>query len=102
MATSTTPHAAAQWAPRLCALAPIVVLAALVIGFLDPHGGETPLAAASLAVAFLAAGCGLGGAFLAALAVEKVPGFVRPRWALPCAIVGVVGGFLGGILGVIT
>jgi hypothetical protein len=102
MATTPTPHPAALWSPRLCALAPVVAVAALVIGWFDPHGGENPIAASALAVAFLAAGVGLSGLFLSLLASERVPGFVRPGWSLPCAIGGIFGGFLGGLLGVIT
>jgi hypothetical protein len=102
MSTPSSPVAAARWAPRLCAFAPVVAFAAFVIGWLDPHGGENPIAATALAVAFLAAGVGLAGLFLSLLASERVPGFVRPNWALPCAIGGIAGGFLGGLLGVIT
>jgi len=102
MATPPTPHAAARWAPRLCAAAPLVAIMAFVIGWFDPHGGENPIAAAALAVAFAAAGFGLSGLFLSLLASERVPGFERPRWSLPCAIGGIFGGFLGGLLGVIT
>ncbi len=102
MTTPPPPLAAARWAPRLCALAPVVAFTALVIGWFDPHGGENPIAASALAVAFMAAGVGLAGLFLSLLASERVPGFVRPRWSLPCAIGGIFGGFLGGLLGVIT
>lgn len=93
---------AATWGPRLCAVAPFVAAISLVIGFLDPHGGENPLAASALAVAFLAVACGLIGLFLALYATEKVPGFVRPRWAAKAGVAGIAGGFLAGILGVVT
>jgi uncharacterized membrane protein YfcA len=86
----------------LCAVAPFVAAASFVIGFLDPHGGENPLAASALAVAFVAVACGLIGVFLLLYASEKIAGFVRPRWAAPMAVGGILGGFLGGIVGLIT
>ncbi|MBL8861704.1 MAG: hypothetical protein JNK02_06790 [Planctomycetes bacterium] len=93
---------AATWGPRLCAVAPFVAVVSFVIGFLDPHGGENPLAASALAVAFVAVASGLIGLFTSLYATEKVPGFVRPRWAAPAAVGGIAGGFLGGIVGLIT
>jgi len=93
---------AAVWGPRLCAAAPVVVATSLVVGFLDPHGGESPLAASAFVVAFLAVACAFFGGFLCLFATEKVPGFVRPKWATACAITGIAGGFGAGLLALIT
>lgn len=93
---------AAVWGPRLCALAPCVVVASLVFGAFDPHGGENWIAASAFVVAFGAVACALFGGFMCLYAAEKVPGFVRPRWATACAVAGIAGGFGAGLLALIT
>lgn len=95
-------HPAAVWGPRLCAAAPVVVGVSLVVGFFDPHGGESALAASAFVVAFLAVACAFFGGFLCLFASEKVPGFVRPKWATACAIGGISGGFGAGLLALVT
>ena len=95
-------HAAAVWGPRLCAAAPLVVAASLAVGTLDPHGGENLIAAGAFVISFLAVACALVGGFLCLYAAEKVPGFVRPKWATACAIGGIAGGFGAGLLALIT
>jgi len=95
-------HPAAVWGPRLCAAAPVVLVISLVVGFFDPHGGETPLAASAFVVAFLAVASAFFGGFMCLYATEKVPGFVRPKWATACAVTGIAGGFGAGLLALIT
>jgi len=92
----------AVWGPRLCAAAPVIVVVSLVVGFLDPSGGETPLAAGAFVVAFGAVASAFFGGFMCLYAGEKVPGFVRPKWATACAITGIAGGFGAGLLALIT
>jgi hypothetical protein len=93
---------AAAWGPRLCAAAPVVVVASLVFGAFDPHGGENWVAASAFVVAFCAVACALFGGFMCLYAGEKVPGFVRPKWATACAIAGITGGFGAGLIALIT
>lgn len=93
---------AATWGPRLCAAAPFVVVLSLVVGFVDPHGGENWIAASAFVVAFLAVACALFGGFMCLYAAEKVPGFVRPKYATACAIGGIAGGFGAGLLALVT
>ncbi len=100
--TTTPDHPAARWSPRLCATSPFVAVVSLIVGLFDPEGGESLLAASALLVAFIGVAIGLGGLFTTLLASEVVPGWRAPRWAFPCAIGGIGGGFLAGVLGVIT
>jgi hypothetical protein len=93
---------AAVWGPRLCAAAPFVVAASVVVGLFDPHGGESLPAAIALAIAFHGVALALFGGFMCLYAGERVPGFVRPKWATACAIAGVAGGFGAGLLALIT
>jgi hypothetical protein len=93
---------AAVWGPRLCAAAPVVVVISLVVGFFDPQGGESWIAASAFVVAFLAVASALFGGFMCLYAAEKVPGFARPKWATACAIGGIAGGFGAGLLALIT
>ena len=86
----------------MCVAAPFVVLASLIVGFFDPHGGESLLAAGAFLVAFLAVACAFFGGFLCLFASERVPGFLRPKWATACAIIGIAGGFGAGLLALIT
>ncbi len=95
-------HPAATWGPRLCAACPVVTALSFIVGFLDPHGGENPIAATALAIAFVAAGVGLVGLFTCLFATERVPGFVRPRLAVPLAVGGIGGAFAAGLVGLIT
>jgi hypothetical protein len=98
---------AAVWGPRLCAAAPFVVAASVFVGLFDPHGmdpdsGENLLAAIALAVASAGVALALLGGFMCLYAGERVPGFVRPKWATACAIAGIAGGFGAGLLALIT
>lgn len=93
---------ASTWGPRLCAAAPVVVVISLVVGFFDPHGGESLIAASAFVISFLAVAFALFGGFMCLYAAEKVPGFVRPKWATVCAIIGIAGGFGAGLLALIT
>jgi hypothetical protein len=93
---------AAVWGPRLCAAAPVVVAISIVVGLFDPHGGENWIAAIAFVVAFLAVACALFGGFMCLYAAEKVLGFVRPKWATTCAVIGIAGGFGAGLIALIT
>lgn len=93
---------AARWGPRLCAAAPFVVATSVVVGLFDPHGGENLIAAAAFVIAFCAVASALFGGFMCLYAAEKVPDFVRPKWATTCAIGGIAGGFGAGLLALIT
>jgi uncharacterized membrane protein YfcA len=90
------------WSLRSLRLAPGVAAASFVVGWFDPEGGETPLAALALAISFMAAFFGLVGLFGLQQANERLAERSRPSWALPCGLCGIFGGFLGGLVGLIT
>lgn len=90
------------WSLRSLRIAPVVAAMSFAVGWLDPEGGETPLAALALAIAFMAAFFGLAGLFGLQQANERLAERSRPSWALPCGLSGIFGGFLGGLLGLIT
>jgi uncharacterized membrane protein YfcA len=90
------------WSLRSLRAAPITAAGSFVVGWLDPEGGETPLAALALVVAFMAAFFGLAGLFGLQQANERLSERSRPSWALPCGVGGIFGGFLGGLVGLIT
>ena len=90
------------WSLRSLRIAPVVAALSFAVGWLDPEGGETPLAALALAIAFMAAFFGLAGLFGLQQANERLAERARPSWALPCGLGGIFGGFLGGLLGLIT
>jgi len=92
----------AVWGPRFCAAAPIVVGISIVVGMLDPHGGESWVAALAFVIAFTGVGCALVGGFACLYAAEKTPNFVRPKWATACAALGIAGGFGAGLLALVT
>lgn len=91
-----------RWSLRSLLLAPPTALGAFVVGWFDPEGGETLLAATALAVAFGAVFLGLAGLFALQYAKESLPGEPVPKWALPCGVAGIAGGFLGGLMGLVT
>lgn len=93
---------ARRWALRSLLLAPPVALASFVVGWLDPEGGETLLAAVALAIAFAAVFFGLAGLFALQYTREALPGETVPKWALPCGVAGIAGGFVAGLVGLIT
>ncbi len=99
---SANQHPAAVWGPRLCAAAPVVVVISVIVGMFDPDGGETWIAAAAFGIAFLGVACALFGGFACLYAGEKLPGFVRPKWATACAVIGIAGGFGAGLLALVT
>ncbi|MEY2808376.1 MAG: hypothetical protein RIR65_2793 [Planctomycetota bacterium] len=91
-----------SWSLRSLRAAPLAAAGSFVVGWLDPEGGETPLAALALVVAFMAAFFGLVGLFGLQQADERLSERSRPSWALPCGLCGIFGGFLGGLVGLIT
>ena len=106
-ATETAPTKAeriARWSARSCALAPAIDVVAFVLAWLDiGHGGDvTVLAATTLFLCFMAVFFGLVGLFMLALAREMPGAPPRTRWAAPCGIAGILGGFGVGLFGLIT
>lgn len=93
---------ARRWALRSLLAGPPTALASFVVGWMDPEGGETILAAAALAVAFGAVFFGLAGLFALQYTREALPGEPVPKWALPCGVAGIAGGFVAGLLGLVT
>lgn len=91
-----------RWALRSLLAGPPTALAAFVVGWLDPEGGETVLAATALAVAFGAVFFGLAGLFALQYTRETLPGEEVPRWAVPCGVAGIAGGFVAGLTGLVT
>lgn len=90
------------WSLRSLRAAPLAAAASFVVGWFDPEGGETLLAALALAIAFMAAFFGLAGLFGLQQSNERLANPARPAWALPCGLCGIFGGFLGGLVGLIT
>ena len=91
-----------RWSVRSLKAAPPTVVVSFGVGWLDPEGGETLLAATALVFAFVAAFLGLAGLFGYQYSKERLPDQAPYRWAATFGITGILGGFLAGLVGLVT
>ena len=91
-----------RWSVRSLKAAPPTVALSFGVGWLDPEGGETLLAATALVFAFVAAFFGLAGLFGYQYSKERLPEQAPYRWAVTFGITGILGGFLAGLVGLVT
>jgi hypothetical protein len=92
----------ARWSARSCALAPVIDVVAFVLGCIGAgHDDDASvLAATMLFLCFMAVFFGLVGLFMLALARDLPGAPPRTKWAAPCGIAGILGGFILGGFGV--